>query len=206
MRLRIVAALRDSVLQGGLVMSESNFLRSFPGVEGYRFFLFQAPAAETSATARALQQRLVDWGLLVESARDRLDRYHRVENTYLSTFQFLGGLGLLLGTVGLSAVLLRNVLERRNELALLRAVGYRGRTLAAVVVFENLLLVTWGLACGGACAAVSVLPALLARGGDMSFRGAGLLVAAVFAVGVMSSSIAARVAFRSPLLSALRSE
>ena len=32
--------------------------------------------------------------------RRRLASYHRVENTYLSTFQALGGLGLLLGTSG----------------------------------------------------------------------------------------------------------
>ena len=35
-----------------------------------------------------------------------------------------GSLGLLLGTVGLGAVLARNVLERRREIGLLRAVGY----------------------------------------------------------------------------------
>ena len=58
------------------------------------------------------------------SAVERLAAFHRVENTYLSTFQALGGLGLLLGTVGLSAIMFRNVLERRRELALLRAVGY----------------------------------------------------------------------------------
>ena len=34
-----------------------------------------------------------------------------MQNTYLSTFQSLGGLGLLLGTIGLAALQLRNVLE-----------------------------------------------------------------------------------------------
>jgi len=33
-----------------------------------------------------------------------------VENTYLATFQALGGLGLLLGALGLAVVLLRSVL------------------------------------------------------------------------------------------------
>ena len=63
--------------------------------------------------------------------------FHRVENTYLSTFQMLGGLGLLLGTLGMAAVLLRNVLERRRELALLRAVGYNAGHLALMVIAEN---------------------------------------------------------------------
>ena len=75
---------------------------------------------------------------------ERLAEFHRVENTYLSTFQTLGGLGLLLGTIGLAAVLLRNVLERRRELALLGAVGYGRGRLFAIVVAESTLL----LACG----------------------------------------------------------
>ena len=82
----------------------------------------------------------------VESTRERLAAFHRVENTYLSTFQSLGALGLVLGTLGLLAVLLRNVLERRAELALLRAMGYRERTLAAMVVAEHVLLMACGLA------------------------------------------------------------
>ena len=79
---------------------------------------------------------------------ERLAEFHAVENTYLSTFQTLGGLGLLVGTVGLAAVLLRNVLERRRELALLGAVGYRRGHMFAIVLAENALLLGWGLAVG----------------------------------------------------------
>ena len=78
----------------------------------------------------------------------RLAEFHAVENTYLSTFQTLGGLGLLVGTVGLAAVLLRNVLERRKELALLRAVGYGRSHLFAIILSENAVLLGWGLAAG----------------------------------------------------------
>src|SRR5262249_38416175 len=38
-RLRVVAALADSVFQGELLMSESNLKKLFPDQEGYRFFL-----------------------------------------------------------------------------------------------------------------------------------------------------------------------
>ena len=81
----------------------------------------------------------------MQSAPARLAAFHRVENSYLETFRALGALGLLLGTVGLAAVLMRNVLERRRELALLRAVGYRPRHLAVMVLAENLFLLVVGL-------------------------------------------------------------
>src|SRR5204862_51922 len=145
---RLVAALRDSILQGELVISEKNFLRVFPNQEGYRFFLLDVPPAEADSLVKPLMERLSDWGFQVESTRSRLASYHRVENTYLSTFQSLGALGLVLGTVGLATVLLRNVLERRQELALLRAIGYRRQVLAAIIVTENAVLMVLGLACG----------------------------------------------------------
>ena len=85
----------------------------------------------------ALEDRLADYGVDAVSSAARLEAFHRVENTYLATFQTLGGLGLILGTVGLGAVLLRNVLERRRELALMRAVGYNARHLSLMVLAEK---------------------------------------------------------------------
>ena len=113
--------------------------------------------------ATALEDGLADYGFDAQSTGARLASYHRVENTYLSTFQALGGLGLLLGTLGLGAILLRNVLERRRELALLQAVGYEGRTLGLMVVAESVVLMTAGIATGTLSALVAVAPALSAR-------------------------------------------
>ena len=42
--LRFVGALRDSVLQGELVVSEEAFVRLFPQQQGYRLFLVDAPS------------------------------------------------------------------------------------------------------------------------------------------------------------------
>jgi putative ABC transport system permease protein len=205
-RLRLVAALSDSILQGVLVVSERNFLRAFPEQEGYRFFLLDVPAARAAALVEPLTDRLTDWGVRIESSGERLAAFHQVENTYLSTFQSLGGLGLVLGTIGLAAVLLRNVLERRGEIALLRAVGYRGQTLAAMLVAEHLLLMVCGLACGTVSALVAIAPAVSARGGTVPVAMVGLLLVAVTAAGLVSSVVAGLVALRSPLLAALRSE
>jgi hypothetical protein len=140
LRLLIVGALSDSIFQSELLMSEKNFLRLFPAEEGYRMFLLDVPNKEqTTEVSTALEERLSDFGFDVVSTGERLANFHRVENTYLSTFQMLGGLGLVLGTFGMAAVLLRNVFERRRELALLRAVGYNSSHFAAMVITENVL-------------------------------------------------------------------
>ena len=45
LRLRVVAALRDSLLQGEFIMAESAFLRTFPAQQGYGLLLADAPPA-----------------------------------------------------------------------------------------------------------------------------------------------------------------
>ena len=205
-RLRLVGALRDSVLQGALMVGEADFLRAFPDQEGFRFFLLDVPPEAAAALAQPLEEALADWGFRVEPSADRLAAFHRVENTYLSTFQSLGGLGLVLGTLGLAAVVLRNVLERRRELALLRAVGYGGRAIAFIIAVETMLLVAGGVVCGSASAMLAIVPALLARGGSLPLAAAGAMCAAVLAAGVLSSLAAAAAVRRMPLLESLRSE
>jgi len=205
-RLRLVAALRNSILQGELVISEANFLRAFPEQEGYRFFLLDAPAQTASALIQPLMEHLADWGFNAVSARERLAAYQAVENTYLSTFQSLGALGLILGTAGLATVLLRNVLERRRELALLRAVGYPKRVLSVIIVAENIVLMVCGLACGTISALLAILPALHARGVTFPIAMVGAILGSVMVVGLASSILAVSAAFQSPLLDSLKSE
>ncbi len=204
--LRIVAALSDSIFQRELIVGEAAFLRLFPEHDGYRFFLVDAPADRTVEATAALEDRLSDYGFDVTSTPERLAAFHRVNNTYLATFQTLGALGLLLGTLGLGAVLLRNVLERRRELALLRAVGYDTRHVSLMVLVENGLLLFGGLAIGTVCAVVAIAPAWIERGGQFPVVGLGGMLLAVAAAGFASSLAATAAAVRSPLLASLRSE
>jgi hypothetical protein len=191
-QLRIVGVLANSILQGSLVISERSFMEKFPTTAGYRMFLMDAMPA-------GLARSLEDKGFAAVPAARRLAEFSQVENAYLGIFQALGGLGLLLGSVGLAIVVLRNVLERRRELALLQAVGFRRRTLQWLVVSEHWLLVLLGVALGVGAALVAVWPQ----------RGAGMPVITLIALtagGLLWSWLAAWAALRGPLLPALRNE
>ena len=207
LKLRVVAALSDSIFQSELLMSEKNFLRLFPSEGGFRMFLLDVPHRQQAAEVSSmLEDRLSDFGFDAISTEERLANFHRVENTYLSTFQMLGGLGLALGTLGMAAVLLRNVFERRRELALLRAVGYNSSHFAAMVITENVLMLILGLAVGFVCALLAIAPVLLERGGRLPNISLGLLLLAVLLSGATASLVATLAALRSPLLPSLRAE
>jgi ABC-type antimicrobial peptide transport system permease subunit len=206
-KLRVVAALSDSILQSELIMAEKNFVRLFPDQQGYRFFLIDFPdPAKSAAVTASLEDRLADYGFDVQSTSERLASFHRVENTYLSTFQMLGGLGLILGTIGLAAVLLRNVLERRRELALMRAVGYNSNHFTLMVIAENALLLFSGVIVGTFCAALAIAPVFLTRHSQPVNISLGLMLVAVLVSGLTASIAATWVTIRTPLLAALKSD
>ena len=204
-RLRFVAALSDSIFQSEVIVAESNFLKAFPSEQGYRVFLIDAPQKLWQPLIEQLESALSDQGFDASLSSQRLANFHRVENTYLSTFQSLGALGLLLGTVGLAAVLIRNVLERRRELALLSAVGYSGTALRRLVLRENTLVLAAGLLIGSACALLAILPAVHGRAGAFPVGRVALLLIAVFLTGLAAVWLAARSALeRHGLTSILR--
>ena len=205
-RLRLVAALDDSIFQGELVMSEEHFLELFPEHEGYRLLLVETEPGRTAETVASIESALVDFGGSATGTADRLAQFHQVENTYLSTFQMLGGLGLLLGTIGLGAVLLRNVLERRRELALMRALGYQRRDFLLMSMAESLALLVAGLLTGAASAFLATAPVIWDRGGQLPGTLVLGLLGGVLIVGLVASLSATVTALRSPLLPALREE
>lgn len=204
--LKIAAMLTNSILQGDLLIAEEELLRLFPEVTGYRFFLITAPSGEAAAVRRALESVLGDYGFAAEPTGQRLAGFLAVQNTYLSTFQSLGGLGLLLGTFGLAVVQMRSVFERRAELALLRAAGFRRRRLAALVLLENAALLLAGLGVGLLAALIAVFPHLVSRTAAVPFGTLAATLGLVLATGLAAGGLAVRAALRTPLLPALRQD
>jgi putative ABC transport system permease protein len=164
------------------------------------------PAGREAEVKRVLERALADRGLEVTSTAERLAAFLAVENTYLTTFQALGGLGLVLGSLGLAVVLLRSVWERRGELALLRAVGWSKAALGWLVLAENAFLLAVGLGVGAAAALLSITPQLASGEGAVPVRNLLLLFAGALAVGLLAGAVALAGALRAPIVPALRRE
>jgi ABC-type antimicrobial peptide transport system permease subunit len=205
-KIRIVGAVANSILQGQLIIDEAEFVKRFPSESGYRMFLIDAPSNRVSQVSATLSRAMQDVGLELTPAAERLAQFNAVQNTYLGTFQVLGGLGLLLGSVGLGIVVLRNVLERRGELAVLLAVGFRKPTLQRLLLIENGALLAAGLVLGIAAAAVAVLPTLLSPSAQLPLASLALTLGAVLINGALWTWAATRLAVRGDLLKALRNE
>ncbi len=206
LRLRLVGTLRESVFQSEMLMSEEQLLRHFPSRSGFSFFLIGAPADSADEVSTALEATLERFGFDVVPSAQRIADFLAVQNTYLSTFQALGGLGLLLGTFGLGVVLLRNVIERRGELATLRAIGFPRRALSRMVLAENALMLAAGVLIGTGSAVLAVAPRLFLGDLSLPWQTLGIALVAVLAVGMGASLGAVSLTSRIPLLPALKGE
>ena len=205
-KVKLVAAVANSILQGNLVMDETEFLKQFPNESGYRFFLMDTAKDQVGATSATLSKSLKDFGMEITTTTRRLAEFNAVQNTYLGTFQALGGLGLLLGSFGLGVLVLRNVLERRSELALLGALGFTRKTVSWLVLAEHGALCVAGLGLGVVAAGVAVLPSLLSATSNLPLGRIGLTLATVAINGVLWTWAATKLALRGSLVESLRSE
>ncbi|MCD6392618.1 MAG: hypothetical protein J7M40_03835 [Planctomycetes bacterium] len=205
-KLRLVGGLQNSVLQGSLVIAADKFIERFPSQAGFATFLIDADKDSTAAVETAIGRGLSDFGMELTPTAERINDLNAVQNTYLSMFQVLGGLGLVLGSVGLALVVLLNVFERRGELGMLRAVGFTTSTLKRMVLYEHLLLVVAGLAVGVVSALVSITPAITSPGADLPYTMLSVIIAGIAINAVVWICLASTMTMKGNLLDAIRNE
>jgi ABC-type antimicrobial peptide transport system permease subunit len=203
---QVVGLLANSVLQGQLLIGETNFTKIFPDISGYQFFLFDVPPKSLDSVSSLLESRLSDVGMDVSRSRDVLAGMLAVQNTYLRTFQSLGALGLLLGTIGLAVAQVRSVIERQSELAVMRAIGFTGARLAWMVMLETASLLVVGIGCGLLCACLAVLPHAWFSNMRPPIGEPMLIVLGILVFGLCAGLFAIHRISRMPLIRSLRAE
>ncbi|MBT3193819.1 MAG: ABC transporter permease, partial [Verrucomicrobia bacterium] len=204
--LQFLAGTANSVLQGYVLISESNFVTRFPYTAGYRIFLIDVNSGTPQVVAQELSRLLANYGFEITPTPARLAAFAAIQDTYLSIFMSLGALALLLGSAGVGVVVARNIMERRAELAMLGALGFARRTLYLILLIEHTALFTIGLAAGSAAGWVAVLHALKSQGTPVSLAALAGLLALLLANGLLWITTAVALATRGPLLPALRQE
>lgn len=204
---KTVGLLSNSVLQGKLMISQNNFESAFPNVSGYRFFMIRSPSAvDAAVVTEAFENGWNDQGLDITYSETTLEQLLGVQNTYISAFQTLGALGLLLGTFGLAAVQLRSVIERRRELALMQAVGFSKSRIIKMLTLETAIILTAGILIGVASATIALVPYVLETGPQLSLLGPLASLTLVLAVGFLAAILAVRKATSQSVLDGLRAE
>ncbi len=156
----LAGGLSNSIFQGNLLISESQFLKHWPSVSGTNIFLIAAESNNAEPLQNEIKSIFRDYGVDLKLTDEKLSEFNSVENTYLSIFLVMGALAMLLGTIGLAIILLRNLQERRAEIALLRATGFSKVRILKLIVSEYATLLIYGTLAGGLSSIITIIPIL----------------------------------------------
>ncbi len=201
---RLVASLAPSIMQGHVMISRHHFIQRYPSISGSHMLLVDAPFDTLDKIQEHLAWALQDEGAQITRSSVRLSGFNQVTNTYLSIFLLLGGLGMMLGVAGIAIVVFRNVMERREELAVMRALGWSPERLDRLVKREHVWLLSLGLFLGAASALIAVLPALLTPGSSIPVVTIVVIFFVVLFSGWVWTRISTHIAMKSEILSILQ--
>lgn len=202
----LVGGLNSSIFQGNILIAEKHFKVNFPSIGGSKVMLIDAPENKTEAVYELLNKYLKDYGIEISKSTERLSQFNSVTNTYLSVFMILGGLGVIIGTIGIGIVLYRNMLERKQEIAMMMALGFTKPNIFSLIFKENLFLILIGIAIGIVSSFIGILPSLISISYNMSNSFVFILVILIFTNALIWIYFPIKKALKKNLISSLRNE
>ena len=206
MKLKIIGGLANSIFQGNALIDDQLFLKHFPSSSGAHIFLIDGKPELLDENLEELTRVFRNEGAEMEVAADRLAMFNQVENTYLSIFLLLGGLAMILGTVGLGVSLARNILDRGQEIGILRAIGFKKSKVLHIITQEHLILLLIGTLAGAVTAFIATLPSILSEFVQASWQTAAIIVFLILINGLVWIYGITRNYLRKDLIATLREE
>jgi putative ABC transport system permease protein len=149
-RLRVIGVLNNGSFYGAGVMVSQQTLNSLvPEAvqpDSYMFRLKEGVDAE--ATAKALEANFVGNGMQAVAIANEIRENagaNQLMNTLLEGFM---GLGLVVGIAALGVIAARSVVERRQQIGVLRALGFQKEMVQLTFLLESSFVALLGIAIG----------------------------------------------------------
>jgi putative ABC transport system permease protein len=140
LRLTVIGILKDTapLEMVGISTSHDTVASAFPGRAQPTIHYFGlAPGVDPDSAAAELESAFLGNGLDAESIEQVVDDAIAASRTFNRLIQGFIGLGLLVGVVALGVISARAVVERRQQIGVLRAIGFRSRTVQAAFLLES---------------------------------------------------------------------
>lgn len=115
-----------------------------------RHYAVVAEGADKQATARAMERALLSNALNVTLFTEQFVAGQTIIKGILQLFRGFFALGLVVGLAGLAVISIRSVMERRQQVGMLRAIGYQPWSVALIFVLEASFISLSGILMGGA--------------------------------------------------------
>ena len=139
-KLTVIGILKDTapVEMLGITTSQQTLSTAFPGRTQPTIHYFGlAPGVDPEDTAAKLESAFLHNGLDAQSIQDVVDDTVAANMTFNRLIQGFLGLGLLVGVAALGVISARAVVERRQQIGVMRAIGFRREMVQAAFLLES---------------------------------------------------------------------
>jgi putative ABC transport system permease protein len=209
-----VFTTKASGLYNGLYLSPTLFDDVFRKPESTIHLVRLADGADSKKSARAIEKALLNQGAQADSLRQLVDDFQAANQGFLYLIQGFMGIGLFVGIAAVGVIAFRTVVERRQQIGMLRAIGYTRNAVAISFVMESSFVALLGVLSGIGLALLLAYQLLtsddLGRQGIEGFFIPWLQIAAIggfaFVASLLMTLIPSRQASSIPIAEALRYE
>ena len=97
---------------------------------------------------KALEDALAEFGLTAIVVRDTVEEVMSMSSSIMQLMEIFLGIGLVVGIAGLGIITIRNISERRQEIGVMRAIGYQKRMILNTFLIETSFVSVLGIVMG----------------------------------------------------------
>jgi putative ABC transport system permease protein len=104
--------------------------------------------SSVSQTSDGLRRSLIEYGFFTFEVKKVVKEVLTFQRSFFDLFNAYLSLGLIIGIVGLGVVTLRSVYERRHEIGMMRAIGFKRRAVLISFLGESTFIALSGIILG----------------------------------------------------------
>jgi len=146
--LQLAGTIQNSIFQGNILIDKTIFSHIWREITGSEVLLLKVDEPDVDRSALLLSQALNEYGIRITTTAQRLSEFNRVTDTYLDIFLALGGIGLLLGIMSFIIVVRKNLVSRKEQIALYRSLGFLDSKIEKMLLSENKLVPLYAIFTG----------------------------------------------------------
>ncbi len=143
-----VIGLLDGAFLNGIIGSSQLLKNSFGVGTGTFAFVKVSSGQDPTTVSYRLRRDFVNLALQTTVISTVLNAFLQIGQSFLGLLEGFLGLGLVVGIAGLGIISIRSVVERRQEIGILRALGFRRKMILGAFILENSYIALLGILIG----------------------------------------------------------
>ncbi|MFQ6107233.1 MAG: ABC transporter permease [Thermoplasmata archaeon] len=146
----VIGIIDQTVFFQGVIMSHVALNNHF-GMRLPSLFFFTASDSgmeNVRSLSKDLEREFLTNGMQTIVIRDSITEFLEISSSIMNLFQVYLGLGLIVGIAGLGIITVRSVVERTNEIGVMRAIGYKRKMIRTTFIMETSFISILGITVG----------------------------------------------------------